>query len=143
MAKLLIVYCSMTGNTQAAAEAVAAGAEEAGAEVVLKAGAEAGPEDLLACDAVVLASYDAFSYMGGGLKDFLDRAFYPTQGQVTGKPYAAVLTHGGGGKGIDSLVSVATSFKFKAAADPVLVKGRPDDAAKLELQALGAKLAKV
>ena len=141
MAKLLIVYCSMTGNTKAAAEAVAAGAEEAGAEVVLKEGAEAGPEDLLACDAVVLASYDAFSYMGGGLKDFFDRTFYPTQNQVTDKPYAAFVTHGGKGKAIASIESVATTFKFKKVAEPVVVQGRPDGQGTEQLKALGVRLA--
>lgn len=141
MAKVLVVYCSMSGNTKAAAEAVAAGAKEAGAEVVVKTGFDAGPDDLTACDAVALGSYDAFSYMGGGLKDFLDRAFYPTQGIVTDKPYGAFVTHGGGGRAIDSVVSVAKSFKLKQAADPVLVKGMPDQAAVAELKALGAKLA--
>lgn len=141
MAKVLVVYCSMTGNTKAAAEAVAAGAREAGAEVTLKTGLEAGPEDLLACDAVALGSYDAFSYMGGGLKDFLDRAFYPTQGQVTDKPYGAFVTHGGGGRAIDSVESVAKSFKLAKASDAVLVKGAPDAAAGAQLRALGAALA--
>ena len=141
MSKVLIVYCSMSGNTKAAAEAVADGARSAGAQVVLKMGFDAQPQDLLDCQAVALGSYDAFSYMGGGLKDFLDRAFYPTQDHVTNKPYAAFLTHGGGGKAISSIVSVAQSFKFCSVADPVLVKGRPDGPAVVELQALGTRLA--
>ena len=72
MSQVLVVYCSMTGNTKAAAEAVAEGARAAGAQVVLKDGVKADAKALLACDAVALGSYDAFSYMGGGLKDFLD-----------------------------------------------------------------------
>lgn len=141
MAKVLVVYCSLSGNTKVAAEAVAEGAAAAGAEVALKPGAEAQPEDLVECAAVALGSYDAFSYMGGGLKDFLDRAFYPTQGVVTDKPYGAFVTHGGGGRAIGSIESVAQSFKLKCAADPVLVKGLPEGAALADLKALGAKLA--
>jgi flavorubredoxin len=141
MSKVLVVYCSMSGNTKAAAEAIAEGARTAGARVTLKKGADAQPKDLLECDALALGSYDAFSYMGGGLKDFLDRAFYPTQGQVTDKPYAAFLTHGGGGKGIESIESIAQSFKFKKAVKPVLVKGKPEGQAIVDLRALGAKLA--
>ena len=140
MPKVLVVYCSMSGNTKAAADAVAEGIGEAGGEAIVKDGISAQPEDLLECDAVALGSYDAFSYMGGGLKDFLDRAFYPTQGAVTDKPYGAFLTHGGGGTGIESMESLARSFKLKAVADPVLVKGMPDEAAVSELKALGAKL---
>jgi len=141
MSKVLVVYCSMSGNTKAAAEAVAEGARAAGAQVTLREGPAAYPHDLLACDAVALGSYDAFSYMGGGLKDFLDRSFYPTQGQVTDKPYAAFLTHGGGGKAIQSIESVAQSFKLRKAAEPVLILGRPGEQNLNDLRALGARLA--
>ncbi len=141
MSKVLIVYCSLSGNTKAAAEAIATGARDAGAQVTIKASAEAQPKDLMDCDAVALGSYDAFSYMGGGLKDFFDRAFYPTQSQVTDKPYAAFLTHGGGGKAIQSIESVAQSFKLKKLADAALIKGKPEGQVLIELKQLGAKLA--
>jgi flavorubredoxin len=140
MSKVLIVYSTMSGNTKAAAEAVAEGAQAVGAKVVVKAACDAQPADLLSCDAVALGSYDAFSYMGGGLKEFLDRAFYPTQNQVTDKPYAAFLTHGGGGKAIASIESIAQSFKLKKVGDPVLVKGKPEGPAIDDLKALGARL---
>ena len=141
MSNVLIVYCTMSGNTKAAAEAIAEGAKAAGARVTLREGLVAHPSELLACDAVALGSYDAFSYMGGGLKDFLDRSFYPTQGQVTGKPYAAFLTHGGGGKAIQSIDSVAQSFKLKKVAEAVLIKGKPEGQVLADLKALGAILA--
>jgi flavorubredoxin len=66
----------------------------------------------------------------------------PTQNAVTDKPYAAFVTHGGGGKAIGSIESVAQSFKLKKSAEAVLVKGLPDAKAITELKALGAKLAK-
>jgi flavorubredoxin len=133
----------MSGNTKAAAEAVAEGAKGIGVKVILKTGSEAQPADLLECDAVALGSYDAFSYMGGGLKDFLDRSFYPTQGQVTDKPYVAFITHGGGGRAIRSIESVADSFKLKKIAEAVLIHGRPEGKAILDLKKLGEKLATV
>jgi len=141
MSKILVVYCSLSGNTKAAAEAVAEGARSTGATVLVKNGFETQPVDLLNCQAVALGSYDAFSYMGGGLKDFLDRAFYPTQNQVAGKPYVAFLTHGGGGKAIQSMESLAQSFKLKKAANAVLVKGHPDGKEIADLKELGIKLA--
>lgn len=143
MPKVLVVYHSLGGNTEAAAKAVAAGAASVeGTEVVIKKALEAGPEDLLQCDGVAFGSLDAFSYMAGGLKDFFDRTYYPTQGQVTDKPYVAFLTHGGGGRAIDSIESICRSFKFAKAADSVLVKGRPDAAAEAQLKELGAALAR-
>ena len=141
MSKVLVVYCSMSGNTKAAAEAVAEGARQAGADVTVKEGFKAGPSDLLACDAVAVGSYDAFSYMGGGLKDFFDRSLYPTQEKVTDKPYVAFVTHGGGGSAINSVESLAAKFKLKKIDQSVLVKGRPDEQAEASLKALGAKLA--
>ena len=45
MAKVLVVYCSLSGNTEVAAQAVADGARSAGAEVVLKTASQAEPKD--------------------------------------------------------------------------------------------------
>ncbi|HIE51178.1 MAG TPA: flavodoxin [Armatimonadetes bacterium] len=143
MAKILVVYHSLGGNTEVAAKAVAAGAASvSGTEVVLKKALEATEEDLLQCDGIAVGSLDAFSYMAGGLKDFFDRTYYPTQGQVTGKPYVAFLTHGGGGRAIESIENLCQTFRFAKVAEPVLVQGRPDAAAEAELKALGAALAR-
>lgn len=141
MGKVLIVYHSLGGNTKAAAEAVALGVKAAGADPDLKEGLKAGSEDLLACDAIAAGTPDYFSYMAGGLKDFFDRSFYPTQEKVTGKPCGIFVTHGGGGKAVDSVKSVCAAFKFKVVAEPVLVKNRPDAAAVEKLKALGKTLA--
>ena len=141
MAKVLIVYCSLSGNTKAAAEAVAEGAAKAGAEVVLKDGYAASFGDLLGCDAVAFGSYDAFSYMGGALKDFFDRAYYPTLDRVTGKPFAAFITHGGGGLAAGSVESTAIAFKLRKAAETVSIKGMPEGDALDMLGGLGSVLA--
>ncbi len=109
---------------------------------MLKTASQAEPKDLQACDAVALGSYDAFSYMGGAIKDFLDRSFYPIRDEVADKPYVAFVTHGGCGRAIASIESVATTFKFKKVAEPVLVKGRPDAQGTEQLKVLGVRLAR-
>ena len=38
----------------------------------------------------------------GGLKDFFDRTYYATKEQVTDKPCAIFVTHGGGGRAVSS-----------------------------------------
>jgi multimeric flavodoxin WrbA len=141
VASVLIVYHSLSGNTKAAAEAVAEGAKAGGADPVLKDGLQAGPEDLRACDAIAIGTPDYFSYMAGGLKDFFDRSFYPTQGQVVDKPCGIFVTHGGGGKAVESVKSICATFRFKVVAEPVLVQNRPDKAAAAQLKALGKTLA--
>lgn len=140
MPTVLVVYNSMTGNTEAAAKAVAKGAEEAGAKVTVKTARETSSQDLIACDGVAFGSYDAFSYMGGDLKDLFDRTLYPTQGKTDGKPFVAFITHGGGGGAIKSIESVAGSLKLRRAATSVSVKGRPNEESSAQLAALGAKL---
>ena len=142
MGKVLVVYHSLSGNTRAAAEAVAGGAKSvAGTKVVIMEGLKAGPADLLACDAIAVGTPDYFSYMAGGVKDFFDRTFYPTQGQVTGKPCGIFVTHGGGGKAVESMKSICGSFKFKIVGEPVLVRNAPDEQAQKGLAALGKALA--
>jgi len=140
MSKVLVVYHSMSGNTKAAAEAVAEGVKAAGAQVVLKEGLKADADDLLKCDAIAVGTPDYFSYMAGGVKDFFDRTLYPTQGKVTGKPCGIFVTHGGGGRAVESMKSVCGSFKFKIVGEPVLVKNKPDEAAVKKLKELGKAL---
>ena len=142
MGKVLVTFHSQSGNTQIAAEAVAQGARAVpGTEVVVKEALKAGEADLLSCDALAVGTPDYFSYMAGGLKDFFDRTFYPTQGRVADKPCGIFVTHGGGGKAAESVKSVCGTFKFKLVDQPVLVKNAPDEQAKKKLAELGKRLA--
>jgi flavorubredoxin len=142
--KVLIVYHSQGGNTRAAAEAVAEGVKKVkGAEAKLKEALKAGPQDLLDCAALAVGTPDYFSYMAGGVKDFFDRTFYPTQGKVTDKPVGIFLTHGGGGKALESVKTICGSFKFHLACAPVSVLNRPDEAATQKLREMGTLLGKL
>jgi len=143
MARVLVIYHSQSGNTQAMAEAVARGAASVpGAEVTIRRALDATLDDLLGCDAIAVGSPDYFSYMAGGLKDFFDRTFYPSQGKVTGKPYVAFVTAGGGGRrALDTIERICSAFKLKQAADPVLAAGRPSPEVLGECEELGRQLA--
>ncbi len=138
----MIVFHSQSGNTKTAAEAVAEGAKNVdGTEVAVKEALKATTEDLLSCGAIAVGSPDYFGYMAGGLKDFFDRTYYPTQGSVTDKPCGVFVTHGGGGKAVESLKSICATFKFKTVGEPVLVKKAPDAEAQAALMNLGRLLA--
>ncbi len=141
--KVLIVYHTLSGNTEAAAEAVAEGVKSVdGAEAIVKLAADATLDDLISCDAICVGTPDYFSYMAGMLKDFFDRTLYPSKGQVEGKPCGMFVTHGGGGKASASVESICGSFKFKQIGETLLVKDRPDAAAKKALKELGTAVAK-
>lgn len=142
MGKVLVVFHSQSGNTRAAAEVVAQGAKGVPeTDVVVKEALQADKADLLSCDALAVGTPDYFSYMAGGLKDFFDRTFYPTQGSVTDKPCAIFVTHGGGGKAVDSVKGICGTFKFKIMGEPVVVKNAPDAEAETKLAELGKLLA--
>jgi flavorubredoxin len=144
VATVLIVYHSQSGNTRAAAKAVAEGVRKAeGAEVKMMEALKAGPDDLLNCAALAVGTPDYFSYMAGGLKDFFDRAYYPTQGKVTDKPVGIFLTHGGGGKAVESVKAICRSFKFRLACAPVAVLNHPDEAGAQKLREMGTLLGKL
>jgi len=142
MGTVLVVYHSLGGNTRASAEAVAEGAKRVpGTKVIVKEGLKATVEDLLSCDALAVGTPDYFSYMAGGLKDFFDRTFYPSQGKVTDKPCGIFVTHGGGGKAVDSVQGMCRTFKFRPVGKAVLVQNAPNAAARNELADLGKALA--
>ena len=143
MTKVLIVYHTLSGNTEKMAKAFADGAKSVpGNEVVLKKAFDATLEDLLGCDAIAFGSADYFSYIAGALKDFFDRTYYPSQGKVTGKPYAAFATGGRGGeKALEVLDRICGSFKFKKAVEGVAVAGAPAPEILTKCNEAGKKLA--
>jgi multimeric flavodoxin WrbA len=143
MGRVLIVYHSLAGNTKKMAEAVAEGAGSvAGTEVVLKTGLEADVDDLLGCDAVALGSPDYFGYMAGGLKDFLDRTYYPTQGKVGGKPAGIFASAGGPADKVLGVLQQALQwFKLARVAEPVGSSGGVSAGALEACRQLGRALA--
>jgi len=142
MAKILVVYHSLSGNTRKMAEAVAEGAKAAGADAVVKDGLDAGADDFMECQGIALGSPDYFSDIAGGMKDFFDRTYYPTQGKVTGKPCAIFGSAGGPATTVvAALQKYARIFKLQEAAEPVAASGKPTEAVLDECRALGRKLA--
>jgi len=143
MAKVLVVYHSLGGQTKKMAQAVADGASSvAGTSVALKTGLEATIDDLLGCDAIALGSPDYFSYMAGGLKDFFDRTYYPSQGKVTGKPAATFGSAGGPPATVLKCLDQAVAwFKLKKVADSVGASGSVGPETLAECKELGRKLA--
>ncbi len=142
MSKILIIYHTLSGNTEDAAHLVAEGVrEDKDVQVTVKLAREAGSEDLLSCDGIVVGTPDYFDYMSGMVKDFFDRTFYATRDDVRGKPCVTFVTHGGGGKARDSLIRICDSFHFNMITGPVMVQDRPDEEEAEALRNAGRMLA--
>jgi len=143
MGKILIIYHSISGNTKKAAEYLARGTEEVpNTDTTIKPALEAGIDDLLECDGIAIGTPDYFSYMAGGVKDFFDRTFYPTQGKVEDKPCVIFITHGGGGRAKGTVKKICNSFKFDLITPQIMVENSPDEKEKKALEKAGQMLAK-
>jgi flavodoxin I len=57
MARIILIYASMTGNTEEMAEAVAEGVREEGEELVLKEVVHANAAELKLYDGILLGAY--------------------------------------------------------------------------------------
>lgn len=85
---------------------------------------DAGVDDLLWTDAVILGTPENFGYMSGGMKDFLDRTFYPCEGKLEGMPYALFISAGNDGTGaVGAIQRIANGYAFRQVQDPLIVKG--------------------
>ncbi len=70
LTKVLVVYASMTGNTEEMAESIVQGVKDAGVEVVSKEAFDAAPEELNDYDGIIIGAY---TWGDGELPDeFLD-----------------------------------------------------------------------
>ncbi|MFH0847750.1 MAG: NAD(P)H-dependent oxidoreductase [Chloroflexota bacterium] len=145
MAKVLIVYHSQGGTTEAMARAVSDGAlSVTGANVSLKKATEATADDLLGCDAVAFGTPNYFGYMAGGLKDYFDRTWASLRGRLANKPYATFGSAGSGGKqALDSLEKLLSNFGMKKASDSVITTGKEVGSIFGQCRELGKKLAQL
>lgn len=120
MKRLLIVWHSLTGGSEAMARAAAEGAAEC--ETVLVRAGAAGPDHLLAADGYIFACPENLASMAGAMKDFFDRAYYPALGRIEGRPYAAMICAGSDGEGAARQIArIATGWRLKAVAEPLIV----------------------
>lgn len=143
---LLIVYHTQTGHTEAMARAVARGARhpEVAEEVEtrVRRAMEAGLDDLLWADAVAFGTPENFGQLSGGMKDFLDRTYYPAQGLIEGLGYAVFISAGNDGRGaLEALRRIARGYPLREVREPVIARGGLDPALLNECEELGLALA--
>lgn len=66
MKKILLVYASMTGNTEVIAEIIEEAIKEEGIEITVRESLRANPKEMLKYDGIILGSY---TYEGGVIAD--------------------------------------------------------------------------
>ena len=141
MKKVAVVYWSGTGNTEAMASAVAAGAQSAGAEAVLLT-----PDQF---DAAKTAEFDAIGFGCPAMGDEVleetefDPMFTDVEGSLSGKSIALFGSYGwGDGEWMRQWEERCAADGAVLVCESVIVNEAPDDEGVEACKALGAALAR-
>jgi len=115
MKRLLIIWHSQFGCTDALARAVLDGAREVqGVEAIALRARDAGVDDVLGADAYLIGCPENFGGMAGMVKDFLERIYYPCEGRLEGRAWSAFVCAGNDGTGaMRGLERVATGLRLR------------------------------
>jgi multimeric flavodoxin WrbA len=119
--RLLIVWHSATGGSEAMARAAAESAASE-AEAVFRHAAATTPEDLFTADGYLFVCPENLASMAGVMKDFFDRTYYPVLGRIEGRPYATMICAGSDGEGAARQIArIARGWRLKPIADPLII----------------------
>ena len=140
MSKIAVVYWSGTGNTEAMAAAVAAGARSAGAEVSVLTPAQFSPEQVSAYDAI------AFGCPSMGMEQLEEAEFEPMftacQNRLSGKTIALFGSYGwGDGEWMRSWEAQCRDCGAQLACQSVICCQMPSEEDLASCEALGQALA--
>ncbi len=139
MRKVAVCYWSGTGNTEAMAEAVAAGIRQAGAEAELFTPADVTGDTLDGFDAI------AFGCPAMGAEVLEEDEFQPMfdqyQSKLSGKKIALFGSYGwGDGEWMRSWEETCRNCGAVLACDSVICQEAPDEEAQADCHRLGAAL---
>jgi NAD(P)H dehydrogenase (quinone) len=140
---VLIMYDSMTGNTEKLAASVAEGVKKVeGVNVEIQKADAVDSRSVIAADGYAFGSPTHFSMMSGRTLSLLTR-LYPIRDKMAGKPIA-IFTTGAGGQ-VDALASIERTigvFNPIFVKPGVTVEGGTSETDKLQAVKLGERLAK-
>jgi len=143
MKTLLIAYHSQSGACAQLARSAWRGAcTESGIQVVVRRAWDAGVQDLAQAQGLLLVAAENSGSLSGGMKDFLDRTFYPAIARGLVLPYGVLLSAGNDGRGAArQLQRILSGYPFPPAAEPVILRGEVSAAHLRASEELGAALA--
>ena len=142
---VLLVYHSQSGASAALARAAGEGLAASGIEAVSARAEDVGAAQVASCDGLVLVAAENSGRLAGGMKDFLDRVFYPLNRREDVKPYVLLISAGNDGRGArDEVQRILRGIPFTEAMEPQIIRGLPgsDELQKVKeaAEAFGAGL---
>lgn len=140
---MLIVYHSQSGASAQLARAAWRGARlEPDLEVVVKRVWDAGTQHLSRADGLLLVMAENSGALSGGMKDFLDRCFYPGIARGLVMPYALLVSAGNDGRGaVRQAQRILSGYPFPPATEPLILRGEASAAHLQASQELGQAFA--
>ena len=152
MSKVLVVYYSRSGNTEAMAKLVAEGVESEGIEVECKKVADTTVDDLVAVDGIIVGSPTYYGTMAAEIKKLLDDSV-KCHGKLEGKVGAAFSSSGGIGGGNETTVvdmlrvliihGMIVQGDIKGDHYGPIAVGKPDARSSEECKRRGARVARL
>lgn len=128
MKSLLITYHSQSGASVRLAWAAREGALlEPEVEVGLERCWDVGTGTLAAVSGLLLVAAENSGALSGGMKDFLDRIFYPAIARKLLLPYGLIISAGNDGRGAcRQSQKILSGIPFTPVAEPLIIRGEPD-----------------
>ncbi len=122
---LTIIYHSQSGTSARLAVAVLEGARrEPGIPANLMRAWDADTRSVAEASGLVLVAAENSGSLSGGMKDFLDRVFYPVIARGVVLPYTLVLSAGNDGRGAAAQAGrILSGIPFKPVAEPLILRG--------------------
>jgi flavorubredoxin len=143
MKTLLIVFHSQSGASAQLARALWQGArrERQVAVRVLRAW-DCDTQALQQADALVLVAAENSGALAGGMKDFLDRIFYPAIALGRVLPYCAVISAGNDGRNaLRQMQRILSGIPFTEATEALICRGEVAPRHLADCRELGQALA--
>ncbi len=141
--KILIMYDSITGNTEKLAKTVAEGVKKVkGISVEVQKADEVTTKSAMEADGYAIGSPTHFSMMSGRTLTLLTR-LYPIRDKMAGKPMA-IFTTGAGGQvsALENLERTIGAFNPTFVMPGVTVEGGTSEIDERQAMKLGKQLAK-
>lgn len=147
---LLIVYHSQSGASAelaralwrgASTEASAGAGDERTVSVTVQRACDSGSAELLQANALVLVGAENSGALSGGLKDYLDRVFYPMIARDKVLPCGLVFSAGNdGSNALRQARRILSGIPFSEATEPLICRGEVSEGHRQQCEELGQAL---
>lgn len=139
---VLIIYHSQSGTSAQLAAASWRGAIEHDPAAKIERAADVGARDIFHSKGVLLVCAENSGRLAGGMKDLLDRVFYPLIERNCSLPYALLISAGNDGRGaVAEAQRILSGIPFTEALEPRIIRALPEEDALEDVKELGAGFA--